>query len=117
MNHLALLSTPTTIGAIPLDDLPPMSPLTDLEEESDDMVIIDAPRLGPLPSTYIINTKYNPKSDINTVSKCPRTASSRDIYYATQRERRLAEKAKIATSLDDLKKKVCVCMCMFSSSD
>lgn len=114
MNHSALLATPSTIGIIPLDYQPPMSPLTDLEEDSEDMDTVEAPMLNPTPtaSVYAINTKYNPDLDINTISKCPRMKNSRDTYYATQKERHLAEKAKVAVSLDDLKSKVRI-SCVF----
>ncbi|KJA23734.1 hypothetical protein HYPSUDRAFT_54178 [Hypholoma sublateritium FD-334 SS-4] len=107
MNHMALslAAIPTTIGSIPLDDLPPMSPLTDLDDESDDMDIMEGLGLDPPPTIYVIETKYNPKSNINVVSKCPRTANSQDIYFDTQKERYLAEKSQVATSLEDLKKK------------
>lgn len=105
---LSLTAIPTTIGSIPLDDLPPMSPLTDLGDELDDMDIMEGLGLDPPPTVYVIETKYNPKSDINVVSKCPRTANSQDIYFDTQKERYLAEKSQVATSLKDLKKKVCI---------
>lgn len=106
MNHSALASTPLNIGSIYLDDEQPMSPLTDLDDLEDmDIEKSSAPD-SVMPPVYVIETKYNPKSDINTASKCPRRTNSRDLYYDTQKERHLAEKAKVAASLDDLKKKV-----------
>lgn len=87
-----------------------MSPLTDLDELEDTMDLAKKSTQDPslASSIYVIETRYNPKSDINTVSKCLRPTNSRNIYYDTQKERHLSEKAKVATSLDDLKKMVCI---------
>ncbi len=109
MNRLALSTTPLNIGLIPLTNEQPMSPLSDLDDQSDDMDITEGSSSNltqPIPAVYVIETKYDPKCDLNTISKCPRNKNTRDIYYATQKERQLAKRAKVAVSLDDLGKKV-----------
>jgi hypothetical protein len=80
----------------------PLSPLTDYDSDFE----MFPPAVLPAPSEVIcINTAFDPKDDKN-IKVDYRTGKARDRYFATQKQRKPAQAAEAAISIEDLQAKV-----------
>lgn len=101
----AVLSTPVSVASVPsaVVNLEGQHPPPPLQVPPEDFRINEpSPHTGP--SIFSIDTNYDPSHKNNTTAKY--RSKARDRYYLTQEQRKYASRAKIPSSLDDLRCKV-----------